>query len=135
MRKLFITEKPHQSDVLLMFEREHDGYVAVEDSDELSEHVEIEGEVDHREQPGALGHRCVDWGESSEEDPEREQGEEAGQENIGLVNVAGLVQVVIPDNHDEDDQTETESNEDDGAGHDGGEDVLRRQTAARHQSD
>ena len=132
---LFVNKMTHQSDVLLMFEREHYGDVAIQNPDELSQHVEIEGKVDHGEEAGALGHRGVDWGEASEEDPECEQGEEAGQEDIGLVHVPRLIQVVIPDDHDEDDETETEANEDDGTRHDGSEDVMGRHTAARHQSD
>ena len=51
------------------------------------------------------------------------------------MHVARLIQVVIPDDHDEDDETETEANEDDGTRHDGSEDVMGRHTAARHQSD
>lgn len=51
------------------------------------------------------------------------------------MHVARLVQVVIPDNDDEDYETETEANEDDGTRHDGSEDVMGRHTTARHQSD
>ena len=46
----------NQGDVLLMFEREHYCDVAVQNSDELSQHVEIEGKVDHGEEAGALDH-------------------------------------------------------------------------------
>ena len=105
----------NQGDVLLMFEREHYCDVAVQNSDELSQHVEIEGEVDHGQEAGALGHCGADRSEPSEDDPECEQREEAGQEDIGLVHIARLVKVVIPDYHDEDYETETEANEDDGA--------------------
>ena len=120
-----------------MFEREHYGDVAVQNPDELSQHVEIEGEVDHSQEAGALGHRSVDRGEAGEEDPECEQGEEAGQEDIGLVHVARLVQVVIPDDHNEDDEAQTEASEDDDAWHDSlkSEEVIERHTTARHQSD
>ena len=41
-------------DVLLVNEGEHDGYVAVQDPDELRQKVEIEGKVDHGEDEGAL---------------------------------------------------------------------------------
>ena len=118
-----------------MFKREHYGNVAIKNPDELCKHVEIEGKVDHSEEAGAFGHRSVDWSETSEEDPECEQREEAGQEDICLVHVARLIQVVIPDDHDEDYETETEANEDDGTRHDGSEDVMGRHTTARHQSD
>ena len=66
-----------------------------------------------------------------------EQREEAGQEDIGLVHVARLVQVVIPDDHDEDDEAQAEASEDDDAWHDGlkSEEVIGRHTTARHQSD
>ena len=57
---LFVNKMTHQSDVLLMFEREHYGDVAIQNPDELSQHVEIEGKVDHGEEAGALGHRGVD---------------------------------------------------------------------------
>ena len=125
----------HQSDVLLMFEREHYGDVAIQNPDELSQHVEIEGKVDHGEEAGALDHWRADRAETSEDDPECEQGEEAGQQNIGLVNIARLVKVVIPDYHDEDYQTEAEANKNNGAWHDGWEDVIGRQTTAGYQSD
>ena len=86
----------HQGDVLLMFEGEHYGDIAVEDPDELRQHVEVEGEVDAGEEAGALGHGGVDGGEAGEQDTEREEGEEAGEQHVGLVHVPGLVQVVIP---------------------------------------
>ena len=53
------------------------------------------------------------------------------------MHVARLVQVVIPDDHDEDDEAQAETSEDDDAWHDGlkSEEVIGRHTTARHQSD
>ena len=44
----------YQRDVLLVFEGEHDGDVAVEDPHELRQHVQVEREVDHRQHTRAL---------------------------------------------------------------------------------
>ena len=94
-------------DELLVNEGEHDGHVAVEDPDELREKVEVESKVDHGEDEGALDSRLVDWPQSGEEEAEGCETEEAGKENIGLVDVARLVEVLIPDDHQEHKQTQT----------------------------
>ena len=94
-------------DVLLVDEGEHDGHIAVQDPDELREKVEIESEVDHGEDEGALAGRLVDGPQPGEQQPEGEETEEAGEENICLVDVARLVEVLVPDDHQEHKQTQT----------------------------
>ena len=96
----------HLCDVLLVDEGEHDGHIAVQDPDELREKVEIKSEVDHGEDEGALAGRLVDRPEPGEEQAEGEETEEAGEENICLVDVARLVEVLVPDDHQEYKQTQ-----------------------------
>ena len=90
-----------------MDEGEHDGHIAVQDPDELREKVEIESKVDHGEDEGALDGGLVDRPQSGEQEAEGGETEEAGEENIGLVDVAGLVEVLVPDDHQEHKQTKT----------------------------
>ena len=97
----------HLCDVFLVNEGEHDGHVAVQDPDELREQVEIESKVDHGEDEGALDGGLVDRPQSSEQEAEGGETEEAGEEDIGLVDVAGLVEVLVPDDHQEHKQTQT----------------------------
>ena len=90
-----------------MNEGEHDGNVAVQDPDELREKVKVESKVDHGEDEGALDSRLVDWPQSGEQEAEGKKTEEAGEEDICLVDVARLVEVLIPDDHQEHKQTQT----------------------------
>ena len=88
-------------DELLVNEGEHDGYVAVQDPDELRQKVEIEGKVDHGEDQGALDSGLIDRPESSEEEAEGCETEEAGEEDVRLVDVPRLVELLVPDDHQE----------------------------------
>ena len=90
-----------------MNEGEHDGHITVEDPDELGEKVEVESEVDHGEDQGTLAGRLVYGPQSGEQEAEGKKTEEAGEENIGLVDVARLVEVLVPDDHQEHNQTQT----------------------------
>ena len=90
-----------------MDEGEHDGHIAVQDPDELREKVEIESKVDHGEDKGALAGRLVDGPQPCEQQAEGGETEEAGKENICLVDVARLVEVLVPDDHQEHKQTQT----------------------------
>ena len=92
-----------------MNEGEHDGHVAVQDPDELREQVEIESKVDHGEDEGALDGGLVDRPQSGEQEAEGGETEEAGEENIGLVDVPGLVQLLVPDDHQEHAQAQTKT--------------------------
>ena len=49
----------------------------------------------------------MDRPQSGEEEAEGGETEEAGEEDIGLVDVAGLVEVLVPDDHQEYKQTQT----------------------------
>ena len=99
-------DQPHLCDVLLVDEGEHDGHIAVQDPDELREKVEIESKVDHGEDEGALAGRLVDGPQPSEQQPEGGETEEAGQEDIGLVDVPRLVEFLVPDDHEEHAETQ-----------------------------
>ena len=90
-----------------MYEGEHDGHIAVEDPDELREKVEVESEVDHGEDQGTLAGRLVYGPQSGEQEAEGKKTEEAGEEDICLVDVARLVEVLVPDDHQEHKQTQT----------------------------
>ena len=94
------------SDVLLVREGEHYGHVAVQDPHELREKVEIEGKVDQGQHQRALDSRLVDGPQPSEQQPEGGETEEAGQEDIGLVDVPRLVQFLVPDDHEEHAETQ-----------------------------
>ena len=87
--------------VLLVYEGEHDGHVAVKDPHELREEVEVEGKVDHGEDQGALDSGLIDRPESSEEEAEGCETEEAGEEDVRLVDVPRLVELLVPDDHQE----------------------------------
>ena len=66
---------------------------------------------------------AVEFWETNEEYSKGEEGEEAGQEDICLMDVSWLIEIVIPDDDDEHCQTQEETQDDDKASQDDGDEA------------